>query len=116
MTAADLLPVLEAQGVFLWADDTDLRLMHPPGALTADLTATLKAHKADLLALLNTRTRLPAPSTWPEAWRDFYEERAGIREYDGGFTRPEAERLAVADILAHFTGNGAGTAQGRNSP
>jgi hypothetical protein len=27
-------------------------------------------------------------------WRDMYEERAAIRQYDGGYPRAEAERLA----------------------
>jgi hypothetical protein len=29
-----------------------------------------------------------------------FEERAAIREFDGGYSRPEAERLARADINA----------------
>lgn len=33
----------------------------------------------------------------PEERVDF-EERAGVREYDGGFTRAEAERLAWEDL------------------
>ena len=28
-----------------------------------------------------------------------FEERAAIREYDGGYDRAEAERLALADVL-----------------
>lgn len=30
--------------------------------------------------------------------REAFGERAAIREFDGGFTRQEAERLAVADL------------------
>ena len=30
--------------------------------------------------------------------REACEERAAIREYDGGFDRQEAERLAIADM------------------
>jgi hypothetical protein len=30
--------------------------------------------------------------------RDYYEERAGIREFDAGYTRDEAEKLALQDI------------------
>lgn len=30
--------------------------------------------------------------------REAFEERAAIREYDGGFNRKEAERLAIADL------------------
>lgn len=31
--------------------------------------------------------------------RERFEERAAIREYEGGFTREEAERLAWEDVL-----------------
>ena len=38
---------------------------------------------------------------WNEArWRDAFEERAAILEYDGGFSRSEAERLARIEIEA----------------
>jgi hypothetical protein len=30
-------------------------------------------------------------------WLDYFEERAAIREFEGGFARPEAERLALDD-------------------
>jgi hypothetical protein len=33
-------------------------------------------------------------------WRDAYEERAAIMEYDGGMTRHEAEAAARTDLLA----------------
>lgn len=33
---------------------------------------------------------------WPEDWLEAYIERAAIMEYDGGLTRPEAERRAEA--------------------
>jgi hypothetical protein len=35
------------------------------------------------------------PAEFLEAW----EERAAIREYDGGFSRPHAEALALLDLL-----------------
>lgn len=41
----------------------------------------------------------PASRTWDELdWRAEFEERAGILEFDGGFTRDEAERLAAAHV------------------
>ena len=30
-------------------------------------------------------------TTWPADWRENFEERAAIMEYDGGLTRDEAE-------------------------
>ena len=38
---------------------------------------------------------------WDEAdWRDFYQERAAILEYDGGFSRRTAEELARREVWA----------------
>ena len=34
----------------------------------------------------------------PEFWRELYEERAAIRQYDGGYRRDEAERLAWGEL------------------
>lgn len=33
-------------------------------------------------------------------WLAYYEERAAIREYEGGFDRAEAERLALDEAVA----------------
>lgn len=35
-------------------------------------------------------------------WRAYYDERAGIREHDGGLSRPEAEAGALADCVARW--------------
>lgn len=35
----------------------------------------------------------------PGPWREWYEERAAIREYDGRQTRAEAEAAALAEVL-----------------
>jgi hypothetical protein len=32
-------------------------------------------------------------------YKEFYEERAAIREYEGGYSREEAEKLAYAETL-----------------
>ena len=42
-------------------------------------------------------------SNWsPADWLAYFNERAGIREYDGALPRLEAERLALADCEAHW--------------
>jgi hypothetical protein len=38
-------------------------------------------------------------ATLTPAERELYEERAAIREYEGGLPRAEAERAALADVL-----------------
>jgi len=39
---------------------------------------------------------------------DFFDERAAIREYDGGYTRVEAEALAFAECISLVCGPSAG--------
>ncbi len=43
------------------------------------------------------------PNSLPEPWREWYEERAAIREYEGGQARDAAERGALAEVLAALT-------------
>ena len=31
-------------------------------------------------------------------WREWYEERAAIRQFDANMSRDEAERMALADV------------------
>lgn len=38
--------------------------------------------------------------TATESWCDAFEERAAIREFEGGFPRQEAERLALSELRA----------------
>jgi len=46
---------------------------------------------------------LPATvNDWPEDWRDEYEERAGIMEFDGNLSRQEAEQWAETIVRAAF--------------
>lgn len=40
----------------------------------------------------------PTIETWPVLWRERYEERAAIREYDAHQTRQAAEQLAEAEM------------------
>ncbi|MCR6643503.1 MAG: hypothetical protein NVV62_02680 [Terricaulis sp.] len=35
-------------------------------------------------------------------WRAYFAERAAIREYDGGVSRPDAEAGALADCVARW--------------
>jgi len=58
MTALDLLAMLDRAGVVLSAKGDRLAYDAPSGVMTADLVATVKAHKAELLALLDTRRRI----------------------------------------------------------
>ena len=35
---------------------------------------------------------------WPKIWAELFEERAGLMEFDGGFSKAEAEYEAEKDI------------------
>ena len=76
MSAAELFLDLGRLGIRLEADGERLRYF-PRSALTPDLLDRLKVNKAELLAAIER-----------------FEERAAIREFDAGLSRPEAERLA----------------------
>ncbi len=39
---------------------------------------------------------------WPEDWREVYEERAAIMEYDGNMPRPQAEQWAETIVRAAY--------------
>jgi hypothetical protein len=41
-------------------------------------------------------------SDWPAKWRELYEERAGIMEFQGNLRREDAERNAEANIRWQF--------------
>lgn len=56
------------------------------GRLTPEALAWVKDHRADL-------TR----EVWPEF--DDFEERAAIREFDGGMNRVDAEAAAYAEVM-----------------
>lgn len=40
----------------------------------------------------------PNPAAWPARWRELYEERAGIIEYQANVSRETAEFRAQQDI------------------
>jgi hypothetical protein len=74
----------------------------------AEVMAILKERRFDVQAVLSarahaTKTRTREPDTWgADDWRAFFDERAGIREFDGRLPRLEAERLALADCAEHW--------------
>jgi hypothetical protein len=55
------------------------------------LRQPLKQSPEPLPATRNWQEQLAA---WPEEWRDLWEERASIMEYDGNLARDDAERQA----------------------
>ena len=84
-------------GVRLTADGEDLLLdaaSPPPPAVIEKLSR----HKAEVLKLLR-----PVGNGWSAAdWHAFFDERAGIAEFDDGLSRSEAEDHAFACSVSEW--------------
>jgi hypothetical protein len=91
MSAAEALKAARAVGISIKVDGGDLILQAsaaPPPAVLDHLSR----HKAVIVTLLR-----PADDRWSaEDWHVFFDERAGIAEFDGGLPRGQAEARAFA--------------------
>jgi hypothetical protein len=97
MSAAEALKAARDAGIELQLDGDDLVLeaSAPPPAAVLDL---LSRHKPGILVLLRAgRDGLSA-----EDWQGFFDERAGIAEFDGGLPRIHAEARAFACCVAEW--------------
>jgi len=97
MSAAEALRAARAAGIHLGIDSDDLVLEAslPPPAAVLD---ALSRHKAEIVELLE-----PGRDGWStEDWQVFFDERAGIAEFDGGLPRAEAEAQAFACCVAEW--------------
>ena len=89
MTAVEALKAARAAGIELALDGDDLALSAASAPPAAVLDA-LSRHKAEIVALLR-----PGRDGWSaEDWQVYFDERAGIAEFDGGLPRAEAEARA----------------------
>jgi hypothetical protein len=97
MKAAEALRTARAAGVEIALDGDDLVLeasAPPPD----DILNALSGNKAGIVALLR-----PGDDGWSaDDWQAYFDERAGIAEFDGGFARPEAEALALACCISKW--------------
>src|SRR5689334_22895178 len=66
----------------------------PREAVTASVLDRLRTRRAELVNSLTF-----APAALPAYWREVWEERAAIVEFEGGFSRRRAEMVAMADVL-----------------
>jgi hypothetical protein len=96
MRAVEALKAARAVGVELALDGDDLVLkaaLTPPAAVLD----ALSRHKAEIAVLLSAEDGWSA-----EDWLHFFEERAGIVEFDGGLPRAEAEAQAFACCVVEW--------------
>jgi hypothetical protein len=97
MSAAEALAQARAAGIQVGIDCDDLTLeaSTPPLAEVLDLLAR---HKADIVTLLR-----PGNDGWSgEDWWEFFEERVGIAEFDGGLPRDQAEARAFSCCVGEW--------------
>lgn len=92
---AALLARVRALGGDLRPESGDL-VLRTPAPIPEELVAELRVHKPELLRVLADLELPAAVADWPEGWRQRFQERAAIIEYDGGIPRAEAERRAEA--------------------
>lgn len=94
MTGNAFLDVMRGHGVFFFVRDGRL-CWYAPSPLASEQMAQARALKAELVSLLEDPTLegLCADSDQEEA-AYLREERAGIREYQAGHSRAEAELQA----------------------
>lgn len=97
MSAIHALKAARDAGVRIGVDGDVLTLdadVAPPAAVL-DLLAR---HKAQVIALLR-----PGRDGWSgEDWRNFFEERAAIAEFDDGLPRDQAEARAFACCVSEW--------------
>jgi hypothetical protein len=97
--AAAYVAYLRVRGVRLEAAGNGIVASAPDGTVSLEEWRRLREDD-DVMALLNTEApsavyRSPDASSW---WRDIFEERAAIREFNGQRSRAEAEALAWSEL------------------
>ena len=97
MSAMEALKAARAAGVdvVLQGDDLTLEASSPPSEA---VMAALSENKTGIVALLR-----PGDDGWnAEDWQVYFDERAGIAEFDGGLSRAEAEAQAFACCVSEW--------------
>ena len=97
MSAVEALKAARAAGIELALDGDDL-VLNAASAPPAAVLDALSRHKAEIVALLR-----PGPDGWSaEDWQAYFDERAGIIEFDGGLLRAEAETQAFEACVVEW--------------
>lgn len=97
MSAAEALRAARMAGIDIRVEDDGLALeaQAPPSAQVLELLAH---HKPAIVSMLR-----PGRDGWSaEDWQTYFDERAGIAEFDGGLTRSKAEATAFATCVAEW--------------
>ena len=101
MSAAEALRLAHAAGVKLSVEKDDL-LLDAPSEPPSAVLQMLRQHKTGVLELLRRGLRVHHCGWAAEDWQLFYNERAGIAEFDGALSRAEAEASAFNHCFAEW--------------
>jgi hypothetical protein len=96
VNAVQALKAARAAGIRL-SIDGDALMLEAAAAPPASMLDLLSLHKAGIVALLR-----PVNGWSGEDWLAFFDERAGIAEFDGGLPRAEAEARAFACCVVEW--------------
>lgn len=97
MSAAVTLRAARTAGIQIRVDGADLAL-EAHTAPPPDLLDRLARYKPEIVALL----RQDRDGWSAEDWLAYFDERAGIAEFDGGLPRLEAEALAFESCVVEW--------------
>lgn len=108
MTAEALVARLRSEGVHLELRGDRLRyiVLRPP--LRRETRQELEVRQGEIVEHLlrvqpaPMRFLPPLVRDWPESWREDYEERAAIMEFEGELSRQQAELRAREVVAARF--------------
>ncbi len=101
MSATELIAEARAAGVRLYVVDGGGLKWTSATPPPADLLARLRENKPLLIRALEAighRVNRGHRDGDAERWRDLFEERAAVREFDGGLSRADAEAAALGDL------------------
>ena len=97
MSAIEVLRLARGSGIHIGLKGSDLILDADRKPALRVLEA-IRRHKAGIVALLTA----PEGDWTVEDWRVFYDERAGIAEFDGARTRADAEAVAFECCIVEW--------------
>lgn len=103
MNASEVLRVARDNGIRVGVSGTDL-IVEADREPTPAVLEALKCHKAGIVALLAADH-----DSWSaEDWQAYFEERAGIAEFDGRQSREQAEAEAFKCCIVEWLGRNPG--------
>lgn len=105
VTSTSLLSQLREQGLRLWAID-DRLCYKPIDLVTHEILQVLKTYKPELLQLIVNESKHEIEqyramiAGLPAQWRERFEERAAIFEFEAHKSRSDAELFAFIEVVA----------------